>query len=414
MRPTRWGGLSAVLGLAYVVGCAVAGWSIPADGRTDFDVAVWPAVQQVLHGHPLHVYEPAKTIVHAASPPRVALDHGPISLVPMSVAGYALTLAGHADDIRLQRAAALAVTALFSLLMAREAVRVLEDARGEQLTRPRRLALSAALLCIPALGFGIYTHVELPIGLWLFLRSLRDVTAGRMVRSALMAGASVLSRTTVVLLVIPMAVSVFRQRGPRVGGRWCATAAATVALVMTPFVLADPTAVRAAFLEVRAAQLVSYGSLAVLAAGTPLEPFIQRADTALMGVGVLVFLWLVRRSVADVRLGAPGALGIFAGTSLWLPLLAKASFAYYAFEPTVLAILWWLSLRGSSGSIRPGSAALLLTGAAVADYVAVFAGPRADTRLLTSVVAGGLISYALLEIVRGLRSDQTLARPADA
>ena len=391
----------------YVAGCATLGALLNPSGLTDFDVATWPAVQQVLHGHPLHIYEPSKTIIYAAHGPRVSFDHGPISLLPLSVAGLIVTLLGWAGEIRVDRAAALATSAIFALLMAREAVAIISDARGLPLPALRRLITMAALVLVPALGLGIYTHVELPIGMWLYLRSFRDLSRGHVVRSGLEAALAVMSRTTVVLLVLPLGIVILRQLGRRAALLWGAVLAGTVAVVMMPFIVADPEAVWSAFVVVRGHIAVGYGSFLVLAAHTPLESLAQHGDVVLIGVGVLVVLWLTRRTLADAPVNSTDVLGVVAAVALCFPLFSKTSFAYYLLEPSVLTIIWLLSTRPSPRRSYIGTAAAVLAVAPAVYYFSVLVHPNPDAEFAASIVVGGLIALALWECLLVLRSPLT-------
>src|SRR5438874_1872471 len=80
---------------------------------TDLDIFFWPSAKMAIAGQPLMVYA-------ANGQDAYPNANGPVSLLPLTLAGLLLQAAGQLDSLPQRRAVALAVFSLFVLLMGRD------------------------------------------------------------------------------------------------------------------------------------------------------------------------------------------------------------------------------------------------------------------------------------------------------
>ena len=111
----------ALLAVAFMAASAVAVLLFDIS-KTDLDVFFWPSAEIAVHGHPLLVYT-----LRAGPYPNA---NGPVSLLPLGLVAAVINAFGWQDSMRLRDALTVGVFAVFSLLMAREAVLAIEAARG--------------------------------------------------------------------------------------------------------------------------------------------------------------------------------------------------------------------------------------------------------------------------------------------
>jgi hypothetical protein len=203
---------------------------------------------------------------------------------------------------------------------------------------------AAPFLLAPPLWIGIvgYGHVDLPIELWLTLLSVRLLGRDAPVRAGFCLGLAVLTRTTVLLSAIPLALLLVSNRRLRPAAALAGTAALTVAAGLLPFVVADTGDVVRSLVTYRAAVPSLGGSFWQLLQGTPWAGFAQHWDTVTFGGAAVIVtaaaLW--RRPGATV--GAPSVYALLALSTACLPLFAKSVWPYYLVDPCAFATLWWL------------------------------------------------------------------------
>jgi hypothetical protein len=312
---------------------------------TDLDIFFWPSARIAVHGQPFMVYA-------ANGQSNYPNANGPVSLLPLTAVGIFVNAFGSLDATTPRRAVALAVFSLFVLLMAREAVRTIERVRGRPIPQwPRLVAYATFALATPVWqSVAGYGHIEQPIEIWLMLIAARYVQAERMLPAGVAFALAIFSRSSAVLLSVPLGLAALRQGWLRTVVLF-ASAAVTGALVLLPFLISDTADVVHSLFTYRSGLVVGAGSVWSLSAGTALEPIVQRWDIIPVLAAVLATnLWLA------VRPGGLEGARLFAGMALAsasFALLAKTVWPYYFFEAFVFATVWAASIwKPSDGLLR--------------------------------------------------------------
>jgi hypothetical protein len=323
LRPRTW--IVPYIALWFAVGL------FPI-GPTDMDIFFWPSAKVAVIGHPLLVYMPRGQADYPNA-------NGPVSLVPLTALGLVLNAFHSFDAQPWRRALALALFSIFLLLMGREAIRAVERIRGQPVVSHARLLAYGAFSLAPPLWESVagYGHIEQPVELWLLLVAVRWLDERREINAGAAFALAVLSRSSAILLAVPLAI--YSGRGGlnglvRLGG---ATAAAGVA-VLAPFLLADPADVIHSLFTYRRDLMVGAGSVWSLTHGTSLEAVAQHWDMIPIVAGVLAAnAWLATRpgGLTQARLFAAMAL-----TSTSFALLAKTVWPYYFAEVCLFGTIW--------------------------------------------------------------------------
>jgi hypothetical protein len=354
---------------------------------SDLDVFFWPSAETAAKGHPLLIYS---TNTRGQGPNA----NGPLGLLPLIPLAAIANRMGWASDIGLRAGVTDAIFALFALLLATTAVRIIESARGAV---EWRLAAPCVFLLAPALwiSVGDYGHLEQPIELWLVVLAVGYVTTDRPVLAGLALGLAALSRTTALLYMIPFGLLPLANRRIKPSVTILSVSAIVAAAGFAPFFIADgPNAVRS-LITYRGDVPIAGGSFWVSAVGTPWAVVAQRASTYLVLTAAVALtaatLWR-RPSVATTTAGFFGLLTIVAAC---FPMLSDATYPYYLLEPYVFGALWWLSRPGGAFNWRLAVPLLLTADAFLAKQGAAlpFNGPG---------LVIGVASSAVLAVVIGL------------
>lgn len=336
-------------GIAVLIGLYLAVWGVvallPLTG-TDLDAFYFPAARDVLDGHLLTVYQLRVEEIYPYA-------NGPLGLAPMTLAAWLARYLGWLDDMALRRMLALTIGAVSPLLMAWEGVRAVDRLRGPALTGIWRVLAYAALALSPQVWHSMlfYGHIEQPLMLWLALAGIRMLLNRRALVAGALFGLALLTRTSSVLLIIPLALLLLRERDVAALGKLLGALLAVVAAGIIPFVVADRTDVVYSLVTFRGGLPVGGGSLLGLAIGTPLEPAAQRWDGALVlaaSVTLSAVLLFVRR---DLTLGSRDLYLWLALSALSFPLLLKTMWPYYFLDPFLFLAIWWMA-RLAPGRIR--------------------------------------------------------------
>ena len=311
---------------------------------TDLDIFFWPSAKIAVHGHLFSVYAAGG---HALYPNA----NGPVSLLPLSALGVLLNAVGWLDASAPRRGIALGVFCLFILLMSREAVAAIDRLRGTPLIPSVRLLVYAVLTLSPLAWQSVagYGHIEQPIEIWLLLLAARWLGEGRPLRAGIAFGASILTRSSVVLMTVPLGLAGWRQ-GLRSALTFFFGAVAAGAAILLPFLVADPSNVIHSLFAYRGSLKVGAGSVWSLTRDTSLETVVQHYDVvAIVAVVLATNLWLARGNRLD-----EGRL--FAGLTLTaaaFAMLAKTVWPYYFLEVYVLGSVWAFGMwRARDGALR--------------------------------------------------------------
>ena len=344
-------------------------------GPTDLDAFFWPAARIALAGDPLGVYRVRFGVLGPFGMPGFPLQgypdaNGPLSLAPLTAVAWLAARLGWLDDFTLRRALALAVFAAFALLLSREALLIVEDALGQRLRGGWRLAALALFALSPELlrSMLLYGHIEQPILLWLILaatRTLRQSAGARQgvapwaaARAGALLGLALLTRSTALLALTPLALMLLRHPSLDVGKRrpqwrpaviFVAMAGLVAALGLAPFWWADRADLTYSLVTAHTLIPVGGGTfwgLWVLAHGQSLGLAISalgmRDDTwVVVGLATLlsVVALLTRR---DLTIRSREVYALLALCSLCFPLFDKTLWPYYFLEPYTFVALWWL------------------------------------------------------------------------
>jgi hypothetical protein len=342
--PLRWlrpGGIAVLVALY----CGL--WNLAARiplNRTDLDAFFIPATRIALAGHPFDVYSVRYQQIYPNA-------NGPVSLLPLTLASAISAWQGWLGNTDLRRVVVLTLFAPFVLLLAREAVAAVDRLRATPLKELARFAAYAIFALSPEIWHGMlfYGHIEQPIMLLLTLAGIRQLQARRPVWAGLLLGLALLTRSSALLLMLPLAALLLRDRDWRVLVRLVAALVGTITVVLLPFILTDGRDVLYSLVTFRGELTVGGGSFWGLTLGTSWESFGQRYDgvTVLALASLLTGLVLLRRR--DLTLNSPALYLLLPLSSLCFALLIKTLWPYYFLEPYTFLIIWWLRAMPTHG-----------------------------------------------------------------
>jgi hypothetical protein len=342
--------------IAGLVSLYVAAWAaspLVLHETSDLDAFFWPSAETAAHGHPLLVYS-ANTLGQGSN------DNGPLALLPMVPIAVVANGMGWANDVGLRAGITDAVFAVFALLLAATAVRMIGRARGGL---EWRLAAPCVFLLAPALwiSVGDYGHLEQPIELWLVVLAVGYASTRRSVPAGIALGLAALTRTTAVIYIVLFALLPLANRRMKSNATVMVVTAITAIVGFAPFFIADGASAAHSLITYHGDLPIGGGSFWVIARGTSLAALVQHGDAYLVLVvaTLLVATTLrLRPGIADTTAGLFGLLTVVAAC---FPMLAKVTYPYYVLEPYVFAAIWWLARPGSALTWRV-AAPLLLTG----------------------------------------------------
>jgi len=319
----------------YVVGAALSG-AIRIN-PTDLDAFFLPSARIAVAGDPLNAY----SVRHDGVYPNA---NGPLSLVPLTGVAALASLSGVVDDFQRRRILVMATFAIFSLLLAREAVLAIDRLRGRRTAGGRRLLLHLVFAAAPLVWQSVllYGHIEQPLCLWLTLFGVRAMRDDRPRRAGLLFGLAVLTRSVACLLILPILLRLFVR--PRGAGRRSTACLAfgTISIGLAPFLVAHGADTIYSLIGYRSSLPVGGGSIWFLGLGTPVEGWAQRAD----GIAVVLLVALVAGIVLWRRPASGSSddevYGLLALSAVSFPLLAKTVWPYYLLDVYILATVWAL------------------------------------------------------------------------
>jgi hypothetical protein len=327
-------------GIALLVALYCGLWNLAARlplNRTDLDAFFVPASRIALSGHPLDVY----SLRYQGDYPNA---NGPISLIPLTLASAIAAWQGMLNDMELRRVVVMTIFAPFVLLMAREAVAAVDQLRDKRLTGFWRFATYALFALSPEVWHSMlfYGHIEQPIMLWLSLWGIRQLAARRPARAGLLLGLALLTRSSALMLVLPLAALLARDHQWRALARFGVATAGTVGAVLLPFLLADRSDVIYSLVTFRGQLPVGGGSFWGLTLDTPLESFGQRYDGFIVLLVSLLLTGIVLLRRRDLTLASQALYLLLALSSFCFALFIKTLWPYYFLEPFTFLAIWWL------------------------------------------------------------------------
>ena len=338
------GGWALRLALAAVY---LGGWSLLGQMHlqpTDLERFYIPAALVALHGRPLFIYSAS----HLSAYP---LANGPLSIAPL-VGALALTgWLGWLRSMALTRLVVVAVYGVFALLLAREAVAVIDRCAPKPLRGPRRLLVYEVFLISLQLWQSMlyYGHVEQPLMLWLALVGVRRVIEGRPGRAGVWLALALLTRTTALTVIIPVALLFIARADWRGLRRFGVALAAVVAGVLAPFALADARDLLYSLVTFHNSVQTQGGNLWTLVSGTALAALPQRADGVFVLAATLAVAAIILRARPDLRADSRDFYALLALCSLCHPAFVNILWPYYFLEAYTFCAIWWLAGIGALG-----------------------------------------------------------------
>jgi hypothetical protein len=384
--------VTAGLGVGYVAASGIAPLILKTT-PSDLDLYFWPSAETAAAGHPLLIYS---AHVHALYPNA----NGPLGLVPLVPIAKLANALGWARSLTGRAALVDAVVSLFVLLFAYQASRIVAGGRGGA-ARP---IVIACVVLAPAVWLGMldYGHVEQPVEICCVLLAITCFVSGRNSLTGVALGAAVLTRTIAGFCAIPLLLIPLFTRRFRATIAIALATVITIAVVMTPFLLADEQAVVHSLLTYRSSLPIGGGSFWIIARQASWAGVIEGGDVYIgAAVALLLVAFTLRRrpAVATTHAGIAGLLTVAA---CCFPLFSKTVFPYYLLEPYIFALLWWLARPGSDLNWR-GLVPLLLTIDVFIVKIASaipFTPAGAVTSVLSSAVIAVAIALVTLDLIR--------------
>jgi hypothetical protein len=381
----------AGLALLYVAVWAFASLILKTT-PSDLDLYFWPSAQTILAGHPLLIYASHPGAVNPN-------DNGPLGLLPLIPVVALANLLGWSGNLGARAALAGAVTAIFLVLLAYQAVRLIARARGG-VEWP--LAAACTILLAPAIWIGVidYGHTEQPVELCLVLLAVGCALSDRWIPCGIALGAAMLTRSTTAFCAIPFVLLPLATRRVTPATLTVIVAVVTVVVGLLPFVIADQPAVLHSLLTYRSGLPIGDGSFWVLARQTSWAGIGQYGDLylALAAAAALVAAILWRHPV--VATTPAGLLGLITVASACFPLFSKSVFAYYLVEPSACAAIWWLARPGSARTWRALVPLLLAADAVLAQTETAL--PRLGWTAIEGVIASACLAVVVLLVTADL------------
>ncbi len=396
--------MTAGLGAVYVAASVVAPLILKTT-PSDLDLYFWPSAETVVSGHPLLIYTAHLHDVYTN-------DNGPLGLVPLIPIAALANALGWAGILAGRAALAGAVVSLVVLLLAYQTVRLIETARGG-VRWP--LLVACTVLLAPALWIAVldYGHVEQPVELCLTLLAIRCFLSSNGAVTGIALGAAVVTRTIAAFSALPFLMVPLAIRRLRTSVTIAIGAVLTIAVVMTPFLLADAPSVIHSLITSRSSLPIDGGSFWIVVRDASWAGVIRSGDVYI-GAGVAMALVGVtlRRSPTVARTHA-GLAGLLTVASCCLPLIAKTVFPYYLLEPYLFAVLWWLGRPGNPLNWRAVVPLLMTIDVFIIKAAASAPSPwGVVASLASSSVIGLSIGLVTLDLVRSPVGAMHVAVPA--
>lgn len=334
----KWRSVASPLALAllYLLGWSALGLIHPQP--SDLETYFIPAARVALDGRPLFIY----SVSHQQTYP---LANGPLSVGPLVVALWLAGRLGWLRSLALTKVVILAVYSIFSLLLAGEAVRVVERAAPQWLRGPRRLLVFEVFLVSLQLWQSMvyYGHVEQPLMLWLALLSVRLLGEGKSRRAGVALGLALLTRTTALTVIVPLLLVLLAQHDWRALRRVGGALALVVAGGLAPFALADGPDLLYSLVTFHNSRALAGGNLWTLLGAPALAAIGQRADGVIVLLAVALVTALTLRARPDLRVGSRECYGLLALCSLCHPAFINILWPYYFLEAFTFCALWWVA-----------------------------------------------------------------------
>ena len=377
--------------------------------RTRTVSADWPLLVQILdktlHGNPFTIY--ADGFYDSAGVFHV-YGYGPLALLlmapfklfseiaklPVEIDRWVTWLPYYFADI------------LAALLVCRIAAR-------SPLASRSMLAFVFAFFMLSWLVFfssPVHSHFE-SVVLVLVLLGVATTGRKRYLLGGLLCGLGLLTKQTAIIVLIPQFFILLRSVGWKPALQFAGASAAVTAIVMLPYVIADPQHVWYMAAVLPNERPVAYQTTVLAWKAFPSLYSFMAANSNVIAVGLIVAvsgLAVLRKRIAQ---NSPAAFALFALSGLFVLDFEKWGLAHFFVMPFALLMLWELLLG------RWPLAALLLTSTETIMYILnEGVGTRISFSALVAplvLLLGGLTVYVLVYLfTRDRKSDTPGAAPA--
>lgn len=339
--------LPALLAVLYVGLWAAT--SLQNMNETDLDAFFLPSAQIALAGHPLHIYQTRYDLIYPNA-------NGPLSLLPLTLVAWVAARLGWLADPHLRRMLIDATFAVFPLLIGRELLLALERLLPREPSGIWRWLAVGCVTLTPELWHSVlfYGHVEQPLMLWLVLAGARMLAEDRPGRAGILLGLALLTRSAAGLYLVALVLAVAlhgtsaRSTGSylaRLGAaaRLGGAAAATVALGVLPFWLADPKDTAYSLVTFRGLLPVGGGTVWFTLNGTPWVGIAQRDDSYAVILAALVVAVVLLSARCSLSVRSRDLYALLGIVALCFPLLMKTLWPYYYLDASIFFTFWWLA-----------------------------------------------------------------------
>jgi hypothetical protein len=240
----------------------------------------------------------------------------------------------------------MAAFSIFPLLVGREALLALDRLLAAPLRGAWRFLAYILFIGTPELWHStlLYGHLEQPLMLWLTLLGVRMLAERRPVRGGALLGLALLARTSALLYLIALALTLLLRGRWRACLRFGFAAVAVVAAGLAPFLIADAKDTLYSLVTFRQQLVVGGGTIWGAITDNPgVTAFaLQHDSLVIVGVAIVIIVatLLLRR---DLDVSSPDIYALLAVAGLCFPLFIKTLWPYYFLETDLLITLWWLT-----------------------------------------------------------------------
>jgi hypothetical protein len=387
--------VSILIGVTAVVRGTSA---IKTAGDSDLITFFFPAAQNILLGHPLHIYAVNAGGYPNYNPPLSIFLMAPLLKLAETI-GFAQN---YGEQITFVTLPFIVLVPLLGYMVVR-ALRRLYPAIPDA-----QLLLAYALIVLSPLtwqSIATWYHVEQPlmlcllIGAVLLLRQRHEELAG------VLAGLAVLSRTTALMPLIALGMLLLLAREWRSLLRFAGVAGGLVLVVMAPFFIADPHDATYSLLSWRSGAPIGGNTVWAIFSYEGTNHLLHQMNSAARRLDMyVVVLFIVIVTYLAWRRWQISAFGtevwaLLAVALIAVPMLSKTNWPYYYLEPFVFLLIWeFASMHDRiSGVWRWPVLALcfLAVTATLSQYVGLVSVGYGDRVLVGVTSSGAMFAFVL-------------------
>jgi hypothetical protein len=330
---------SLLIGVAAVVRGTSA---VKTAADSDLIAFFFPAAQNILQGHPLHIYAVNAGGYPNYNPPLSIFLMAPL-LKLAEVVGFARNYGEQITFVTLPFILLVPLLGYMVVLGLRKLFPAIPDIQ---------LLLAYALVALSPLtwqSIATWYHVEQPLMLCLLIGSVLLLQQRREELGGALAGLAVLSRTTALMPLIALGILLLLAREWRSLAKFAGVAGGLVLIVMAPFFVADPAGAKYSLLTWRSGAPIGGNTIWAIfryeGANRLLhlvDAAARRLDMYVVVLFIVVVTYLAWRRWQVSAFGAD-AWALLAVAFTAVPMLSKTNWPYYYLEPFVFLLIWEFS-----------------------------------------------------------------------